>query len=411
MTEERAWLIVDSGSGNLAYGESEEEVPKYTVRNCVGIPNYALVANMTSTNANPKYAKKYSDVLFGDALQTGEGFGNKAGMCHIKWPVQRGVVQDMDLMNEIFDKSMIKENNMQIGTNEEDDLQSDFAGIVHLDSLLSSSKGRIDMAENWFEVHGIPRLFFGLSTVCALFADGRQTGASVMSGHGVTEVAPVYEGYGIRNAYQRYNWGGQDVTKWFQRELHKADVSLETSADELIIWNLKEQLSVSPMGKLEEQILEKRGQVTEYEMPDKSTLKLREQVVEVAEIMFDPKRAGHDIPGIARMTRDAIELCPTDAKGSMYGCISLAGSNTMMKGLDMRMREEMDAYLQAKGDQEAKAKIIAKPERATASWNGGRIMTSLSTFSNYEEPANCAWMDKAEYDNSGPDRVVAMSMC
>merc|ERR1712166_571308 len=232
-----------------------------------------------------------------------------------------------------------------------------------------------------------PKLFFGLSSVCALYGAGRTTGCAVMSGHGVTEVAPVFDGYAIKNAFKRYNWGGVDVTGWLGRELHKADVSLETSADDLILWDIKEMLSVAPMGKLDDLIIEKRDQTTDFSMPDNTVLSLREQVVDVAEIIFDPKRAGHDIPGLAQMTWNAIQKSPTDSKKGLMDAIMLFGGNTMFGGLKDRMN----------------------PEMTTQGYAGACMLASYSEFTDPEDPKNAMWISKAEYDESGGQRIICMS--
>jgi actin-related protein len=227
-----------------------------------------------------------------------------------------------------------------------------------------------------------------------------------MSGHGVTEVAPVFEGYGVKNAFKRYNWGGVDVTRWLGTELHTADAALDTSTDELILWNIKEQMSCAPIWASSMSTLLRAVQslATESEK-----LQLREQVVEVAEIIFDPKRAGHDIPGLAQMTWNAIQNCPTDSKKSFMDSVLLFGGNTMVKGLKERMSEEMNAFSAARGGEDCK--VIAQPERMNSSWAGASILACLPEFSGAEDATKAMWIGKAEFDEMGGDRVVQMSSC
>lgn len=411
-SDAKQWYVAEVGSGRFKHGfTSDEGVVGFAPKNCVGIPNYQYVANhIADMNSHPPvYSKdKYNAMLFGAALDS-TSESSQAGMCHIKWPVERGVVKDMDIMNDILHYELINEGKLCLAADEDEGLESDIAGVMHVESMLGSTKGRCDMTNNYFEKFGIPKLFFGLSSVCALYGLGRTTGTCVMSGHGVTEVAPVFEGYGVKNAFKRYNWGGVDVTRWLGRELHKADVALETSADELILWNIKENLTCAPMGKLDEHIVERRALATEFELPDNTKLQLREQVVEVAEIIFDPKRAGHDIPGLAQMTWNAIQNCPTDSKKSFMDSVLLFGGNTMVKGLKERMSEEMNAFSAARGGEDCK--VIAQPERMNSSWAGASILACLPEFSGAEDATKAMWIGKAEFDEMGGDRVVQMSSC
>jgi len=407
-SDEKQWYVAEVGSGRFRHGFTNSDGNcGHEPKNCVGIPNYSYVANAIADRdaLAPVHSKdRYNAMLFGGAL---DGETSQAGMCHIKWPVERGVVKDMDIMNDIFHHELVDEGKLSLRADEDD--ESDIAGVMHIESMLGPTQGRIDMATNYFEKFGIPKLFFGLSSICALYGNGRVTGTCVMSGHGVTEVAPVFEGHGVKNAFKRYNWGGVDVTRWLGRELHKCDVALETTADELILWNIKEHLCCAPMGKLDEQITERRNLATEFELPDNTKLQLREQVVEVAEIIFDPKLAGHDIPGLAQMTWNAIQRCPTDSKKSFMQNILLFGGNTMVKGLKERMTEEMNAFSGALGGEECK--VIAQPERCTNSWTGANILACQPEFSGAEDATKAMWIGKAEFDEMGGDRVVRMSAC
>jgi actin-related protein len=408
--DENKWYICEVGSGRLRHGIfNDENVAAANPKNCVGIPNYSYVANQCSdmNSHQPKYSKeKYNAMLFGDALDS-SGEGSQAGMCHIKWPVERGVIKDREVMNDILHYELVTQAKLQLSTDEEEGLDSDIDGVIHLESIMGSTKGRMDTAAHYFDTVGIPKLFFGLSSVCALYGAGRTTGCAVMSGHGVTEVAPVFDGYAIKNAFRRYNWGGVDVTGWLGRELHKADVSLETSADELILWDIKEMLSVAPMGKLDDLVVEKREQTTDFSMPDNTVLQLREQVVDVAEIIFDPKRAGHDIPGLAQMTWNAIQRAPTDSKKALMDAIMLFGGNTMFGGLKDRMSQEMNAFSTAKGGGECK--VVAAPERTTQAFAGACMLASYAEFTDPEDPNKAMWISKEEYMESGGQRIICMS--
>ena len=53
----------------------------------------------------------------------------------------------------------------------------------------------------------------GLSTVLALYANGRTTGCVLEIGEGSSHTTPIHEGYIVEHALNRVDMAGQDVSK------------------------------------------------------------------------------------------------------------------------------------------------------------------------------------------------------
>lgn len=85
--------------------------------------------------------------------------------------------------------------------------------VLLTESPLNPISNRIRTAEMMFETFGVPSLFFQSTAVLSLYARGMMTGVVLDVGDGVSSAAAIYEGYSIRNATQRIDLGGRDVTQ------------------------------------------------------------------------------------------------------------------------------------------------------------------------------------------------------
>lgn len=66
------------------------------------------------------------------------------------------------------------------------------------------------------------------------------TGVVLDVGDGVSSASAVYEGYSIKNATQRIDLGGRDVTQHLMQLLRRAGYSFHTTAEFEIVRNIKE---------------------------------------------------------------------------------------------------------------------------------------------------------------------------
>jgi actin len=98
--------------------------------------------------------------------------------------------------------------------------------------------------------------------------------------------------------------------------------------------------------------------------------------------------------GVHKTTYDSIMRCDVDIRKDLYSNIVLSGGTTMFPGIADRMSKEISIL----APPSMKIKVVAPPERKYSVWIGGSILASLSTFQQM-------WIDKGEYDESGPSIV------
>jgi len=99
-----------------------------------------------------------------------------------------------------------------------------------------------------FDLFGVPSLQFQSTAVLSLYARGMMTGVVLDVGDGVSSASAIYEGYSIRNATQRIDLGGRDVTQHLMQLLRRTGYSFHTSAEFEIVRAIKEQRCyVEPM--------------------------------------------------------------------------------------------------------------------------------------------------------------------
>ena len=67
-----------------------------------------------------------------------------------------------------------------------------------------------------------------------------------------------------------------------------------------------------------------------------------------------------------------------DIRKELYNSIVLAGGTSMFNGLPERLIKEIKALAPKSMKQEVR--VIASPERRFATWIGGSILSSISTF-------------------------------
>jgi len=115
-------------------------------------------------------------------------------------------------------------------------------------------------------------------------------------------------------------------------------------------------------------------------------------------VLFQPKFVGKEASGIHDTTFQSIMKCDVDIRKDLYCNIVLSGGTTMFAGIPERMTKELKAL----APPTMKIRVIAPPERKYSVWNGGSILSSLSTFQQM-------WISKSEYDESGP--TIVHSKC
>ena len=123
-------------------------------------------------------------------------------------------------------------------------------------------------------------------------------------------------------------------------------------------------------------------------------IKIGNERFQCAEALFQPSFLGLESNGIHEIAYNTINKCDIDIRKNLYANIVLSGGSTLFPGLPYRMHEELTAFAPSS----VRIWIVAPPERKYSVWIGGSIVASMS---NYKQ----MWIDKEEYDESGPSIV------
>ena len=143
----------------------------------------------------------------------------------------------------------------------------------------------------------------------------------------------------------------------------------------------------------------------DYELPDGTNIIIKYQRIKCPESLFKPfmiQNLGDNIENIGQTCYDSIQKCNSDKKIDFYNCIVLSGGTSMFNGLPERLTKEIKAL--APYSMKEEVKVIASPERKFASWNGGSILSSISTFDK-------EWITKTEYEEIGATIVHRKCLC
>ena len=93
--------------------------------------------------------------------------------------------------------------------------------------------------------------------------------------------------------------------------------------------------------------------------------------------------------GLHELTHNTILDCDLDVRKDLYANIVLSGGTTMFRNLPERLGTELEQL------SNNKVNVLAQPDRMIASWLGGTILSTISTFSRM-------WMQFASNPDSSP---------
>ena len=173
MTEQIAAVVIDNGEYSCKGGLSGAETPNCELRTVISHKNGVHVGDECS----------YINLL------------------NLKYPIERGDVASWDDIEEVWNYIFHKKLNVD--------------PAEHPVLLTEPSKrrrfDREKMIEIMFETFKVPSYYSNLQAIFSLYSSGRSTGLVAQLGHGVTEIIPVYEYYGIERPSFHYPFGGSEV--------------------------------------------------------------------------------------------------------------------------------------------------------------------------------------------------------
>lgn len=358
MLEKNTPVVIDNGSGMIKCGIAGDNGPMALFPAVVGQP----------------IASKHRSVLVGDAAVS------KRSLLDLRYPVERGVVEDWDAMEKIWAHCF-----SELRVNAEDH------PVLLSEAPLTPWKNRKTSTEIMFEQFNVPTICIQNQAVLALYASGRTTGIVLDSGDGKTDVVPIYEGYTLPHAVLRQDVSGSDLTTYLAKQLSSRACAFSLPREVDLVRDIKERCCyVAPDFNRE---VENRTAIHEksYELPDGQILSLGEEQFRCPEAYFQPSLLGIKSPGIHFLAMKAIMKANVDIRRELYNNFVIAGGSTMFPGLSERLRNEISSLAPIS----VNIKTIAPPERKYSAWIGGAILASLAPFHDM-----C--INRQEFEEAGP---------
>ena len=369
-------IIIDIGTGEVKAGFNGQERPKILFKNQFGEPKYNKILKQFN-----KDNKQVKDIYIGEKCDS------CLSALKLRKPVDHGSFTNSEdiipIFNHIF--SRLKLDSEEIKNHP----------ILVSESLQNPSKNRENIASILFDYFEVPKLFFASQPILSLFATSNTTGAILESGEGVTQSCIVYEGYSIPCSFERYDYGGGDVTKYLYTLLQNLGFYFDTSAEYQIVNDIKEQLCFAcPTNMIENIKKNSEFEKENYFLPDGNVIKLGEERILPPEILYNPELNGMEFPSFQNMILNSINKVDMELRPKLYESILLSGGNTSIKGTANKVYSEFKKLI----SQNMKIKIHSPKNPYLLCWIGGNIISGLEIFKKM-------WITKEEWNDIGENIV------
>ncbi|KAJ8008918.1 hypothetical protein DPEC_G00083410 [Dallia pectoralis] len=370
MTNFKTPIVLDTGSGLMKAGFANQDFPSTIFPNIIGLPKYEEVMN----------GRIEGKTYIGHEAQ------HMRGVLTLKYPMQNGIIRNWDEMEKIWHHTF-----QQLRVDPDDH------PVLLTEPAMNPLENRQRMVELMFECFNVPLTYVAMQAVLALYTAGRTTGVVLDSGDGVSHSVPVFEGYCLPHAVQRFTLAGQDVTVQLKKLLQEQGVCMRTSAEMEIVREIKEKCCRVSQDYESELVGGKSASSeTHYTMPDGQVIRLGTETFRAPEILFKPELIGRDHYGIHESIFKSIIRSDIDLRRSFLGNIVLSGGNTLLAGLPERLHSEIRTMVPR--DLADCVRVTSPKDRDFSVWCGGAVLANLTSFGS-------AWISQEEYEEYGPQIV------
>uniref|UniRef100_A0A3B3X4V9 CRAL-TRIO domain-containing protein n=1 Tax=Poecilia mexicana TaxID=48701 RepID=A0A3B3X4V9_9TELE len=363
-------IVLDMGSGLMKAGFANQDLPNVTFPTITGVP-------------------KYEEIMSGAVekeLYVGHDAQHMRGVLTLNHPIKNGIICNWEEMEKMWQYTF-----QQLCVDPEEH------PVLLTEAAMNPLENRRRMVEIMFENFGVPLAYVAMQAVLALYAAGRTTGVVFDSGEGVSHSVPVFEGYSLPHAVQRFPLAGLDVTLQLKKLLQEQGVCMRTTAEDEIVREMKEKCCCVALNyEAELNLGSSSCREMQYTMPDGQIVTMGTERFRAPEILFNPDMIGRDHPGIHESIFKSILRSDIDLRRSFLGNIILSGGNTLLPGLPERLQAEVKSLVPA--DMRVNVCVTSPKDRRFLVWSGGAVLANLSTF-------NSAWISRGEYEEYGPQIV------
>ena len=350
-------IIIDLGSSEIKAGFFGIESPNIRIQNIIGEPLSKIISSQL-TKAH--YISSECD--------------NNLNNLKIRYPIQRGVFKNDDDIQLIFDYifSKMELNNEQIKEHP----------LIISEPINNKKSNSEKIAETLFEKFNISSLIFARQPLLSLISTGYSSGIILESGSDITQSCVSYEGYLIENSFNRFDYGGRDVTNVLKILIEKNNPYLNQNLyNNINILNeIKENHCYIKILKQNNDLNNENGDFTsidsEYILPDRSKLILKDEKILAPEILFNNKLIFAEYLPFHKMIINSINKVDINIKNKLYETTILSGGNTKFKKLIEKIKINLMSLIP--GGVQLKIRTQEEPELNC--WKGGNIIASLSSF-------------------------------
>ena len=128
------------------------------------------------------------------------------------------------------------------------------------------------MTQIVFETFNSPAYYVSVAAVLALYASGRVNGLAIDAGEETTLAVPVHEGFVLPHAVSRLDLAGRDLTDYLMKILAERGYTFSTTAERMIVQDIKEKLCYAPMD-FEQEIVIAAGGDDESDVSSQSSIR------------------------------------------------------------------------------------------------------------------------------------------
>jgi len=296
-------------------------------------------------------------------------------------PIDRGIIENFDCFEKLWEESYSKI--LKINPKE--------YKVLLTEPCDNPKVNREKMTQIHFEKFNVKGLFIGNKSVLPLFCSGTDTGTVCDFGEHLNWVVTVFEGYNLPYSIQYFNIGGRDLTDKLIQLLSQKGINVKRK-DYHIIKDIKENFCyVGADRYLEEE--KKTVQESLIELPDGQQITLTNEKFLCPEPLFNPKLVGKSHINYSEVCYHSITKADSDIRKDLFANIVLSGGSSLFPGITERIYKDLKCM---SGNFPVDVKTFQ--DRKFGTWQGGSILTSLSSFSE-------RWITKEEYDECGPSIV------